>query len=278
MIIAVASGKGGTGKTTIAVNLALAIEKNIQLLDSDVEEPNAHIFLNPVISEEKIVSIKIPQVDLERCNFCGNCSRVCNFNAVAIIPGAVNVFTELCHSCSACKYFCPQKAIVEIDKPIGSILIGRKNKIKFAQGKLSIGQAMPTPIIKALKKYTKDSKHTIIDAPPGTSCSMIHSVACANYCILVTEPTPFGLHDLKLAIAVLIKLKIPYGVVINRSDLGNSEVEEYCRKQAIEILMQIPFRRKIAEEYAIGKPLLGILPEYREKFCALFRMIEYKHG
>ena len=278
MIIAVASGKGGTGKTTIAVSLALSIEKNIQLLDSDVEEPNTHIFLKPKISKKKAVSIKVPQVDLEKCDFCGKCSSVCFFNAIAVTSWAINIFTELCHSCGACKHFCPNKAILTIDKPIGSIEIGKKNEIDFIQGKLNVGQAMPTPIIKAIKKYINHNKHTIIDAPPGTSCSMVHSVINSDYCILVTEPTPFGLNDLKLAVDVLLKLKIPCGVIINRCDIGNNEVENFCQKRDIKILMKIPFSRQIAKSYSLGEPLIEALPEYKEIFQKLFITIENNYG
>ncbi|EKE00914.1 MAG: cobyrinic acid ac-diamide synthase [uncultured bacterium] len=278
MIITVASGKGGTGKTTVAVSLALSVEKNVQLLDSDVEEPNTHIFIKPKISQKEDVSIKVPQVDLEKCTFCGKCSSVCAFNAIAVVPGTVNIFSELCHSCGACKYFCPNEAISEIDKPIGLIEIGKKNEMEFIQGELNVGQAMPTPIIKALKKYIDRDKHTIIDAPPGTSCSMVHSVINSDYCILVTEPTPFGLNDLKLAVEVLIKLKIPFGVIINRCDIGNNAVEKYCQDQDIEILMKIPFSRKIAEGYSSGESLIETLPEYKAAFQKLFTKINGGYG
>lgn len=278
MIITVASGKGGTGKTTVAVSLALAVGKEVQLLDSDVEEPNTHIFIKPQINNKKNVSIKIPQVNLEKCNFCGKCSSICAFNAIAIVPQAVNIFSELCHSCGACKYFCPQNAISEIDKIIGSIEIGKKNGMAFIQGKLNVGQAMSTPIIKSVRKYITYDKHTIIDAPPGTSCSMVHSIINSNYCILVTEPTPFGLNDLKLAIGVLIKLKIPFGVIINRCGIGNDEVEKYCQEQNIRVLMKIPFNRKVAESYSLGEPLIDTLPEYKGTFQNLFTIIERDYG
>lgn len=278
MIIAVASGKGGTGKTTVAVSLAMSIGENIQLLDCDAEEPNASIFVKPEISQKEIVSLKIPQVDAEKCDFCGQCSSVCAFNAIAVTPWAVNIFSELCHGCGACKYFCPNKAITEVDKPIGLIEFGNKKGMDFIQGKLNVGQAMPTPIIKAVKKKINPNKHTIIDAPPGASCAMVQSVINSNYCILVTEPTPFGLNDLKIAIEVLIKLKIPFGVIINRCDIGNNEVEKYCTQINTRILMQIPFSRKVAEEYSLGNPLIEVLPEYKEAFKKLFAMIENNYG
>jgi len=278
MIVAIASGKGGTGKTTVAVSLALSIGKDVQLVDCDVEEPNTHIFIKPKISKKEMVSIKIPQVDLEKCNFCGKCSSVCAFNAIAVTPLSVNIFSELCHGCGACKHFCPNNAILEIDKPIGLIEFGEKKEINFIQGKLNVGEAMPTPIIKTVKKYIDLNKHAIIDVPPGTSCAMVHSVINANYCILVTEPTPFGLNDLKLAVEVLIKLKIPFGIIINRCNIGNNEVEKYCQQQNIKILMKIPFSRKIAAGYSSGESLIKILPEYKEIFQKLFAMIENNYG
>lgn len=278
MIVAIASGKGGTGKTTIAVGLALASNKNIQLLDNDVEEPNTHIFVQPKIDRKDPVTIKVPQINLSKCNFCGKCSSVCAFNALAIIPWGASIFPELCHSCGACKYFCQQQAITEVDKVIGYIEIGKKNQLTFVQGKLNVGQAMPTPIIKKMKEYIDREKIVIVDAPPGTSCSMVHSVIGADYCILVTEPTPFGLNDLHLAVEVLSKLKIPFGVIINRCDIGNDEVKRYCQKRDIEILLQIPFSRKIATSYSLGKPLIETLPEYKEIFSQLLATIENNYG
>jgi len=278
MIITVASGKGGTGKTTVAVSLALSIGENIQLIDSDVEEPNTHIFLKPDISKKEEVHIKVPQINPEKCVFCGKCSSICAFNAIAVVPETINIFTELCHSCGACQHLCPTQAISEIDKSIGSIEIGKKDGIDFVQGQLDIGQAMPTPIIKALKKHIDPNKQTIIDAPPGTSCAMVHSVINSDYCILVTEPTPFGLHDLKLAIGVLIKLEIPFGVIINRCDIGNSAVEDYCQSQDINALMKIQFSRKIAEGYSLGEPLIETLPEYKATFQKIYKKIRDGDG
>jgi MinD superfamily P-loop ATPase len=278
MIITIASGKGGTGKTTIATSLALSVGENIKLLDSDAEEPNAHIFIKPEINKKEKVFIKVPQINLEKCNFCGKCSEACAFNAIAVVPNVVKVFSELCHSCGVCKYICPCKAISEVDKSIGLIEIGKKNELEFIQGKLDIGQAMSIPIIKAIKKHIDHNKHTIIDAPPGTSCAMIHSVIDSNYCVLVTEPTPFGLNDLKLAVEVLVKLKTPFGVIINRCDIGNNEVEKYCADNDIEILMEIPFSRKIAEGYSSGEPLIETAPEYKKAFQKLFIKIDENYG
>ncbi|MEJ2049363.1 MAG: ATP-binding protein [Calditrichota bacterium] len=218
MIISVASGKGGTGKTTIATNLVLSIPGSIYL-DADVEEPNGHLFLNPIILDEKVISRKIPEIDYNRCNFCGVCARTCEFHAISVLPKMVLVFDELCHSCGACSYFCPEKAIVEVDKPLGLLRTGEilPEKKSFYEGRLNIGEMMASPLIAELKKICHPDKINIVDAPAGTSCSMVESVRDADYCILVTEPTPFGLHDLKLSVEVLQFLEIPFGVVINKS-------------------------------------------------------------
>ena len=273
MIIAVASGKGGTGKTTVAVNLALSLE-NVQFLDCDVEEPNAHIFLKPGIKNKIPVSILIPRVNEEICNFCGRCAEVCAYNAIAVIKNKVLVFKELCHGCGSCSYLCPQGAIKEIDKQIGLVEIGGKDNLQFVQGELNIGEAMAPPLIRAVKKYINPTRNVIIDVPPGTSCPVIEAVKGANFCILVTEPTPFGLYDLTLAVDVLKKLAIPFGVVINRSDLGNEETDDYCRKEGIPILMRIPFRKQIAMAYSKGISIIEVFAEYKKEFVMLYKKIE----
>ncbi|MCK5288762.1 MAG: ATP-binding protein [Candidatus Omnitrophica bacterium] len=277
MIISIASGKGGTGKTTVATNLALSI-KNAQILDCDVEEPNAHIFIKPKIQEKSSVFIPVPQIDETKCNYCGKCKQVCMYNAIAILNKTSLVFAELCHGCGSCAYFCPQKAIKEVDKEIGFIEIGHGSTafitdLQFVHGKLNIGQAMAPPLIRAVKKHLSSTRVNIIDAPPGTSCPVIESIKESDFCILVTEPTPFGLNDLILAIEVLRKLKIPFGVVINRSDLGDNKTDEYCQNQNIPILMRIPFKKEIASAYSQGVPIVEVLPEYKEHFKELFRRI-----
>jgi MinD superfamily P-loop ATPase len=280
MIISIASGKGGTGKTTISTSLALSIANSamnsVQLLDCDAEEPNAHIFIQPDILEKYPVTVSIPQVDAKKCTFCGKCAQVCTFNAIAVIPGRVLIFPELCHSCGSCKYFCPVKAISEIDKEIGIMEIGKKNNLQFINGKLNIGEVNPTPIIKAVKSYIDNAKTVIIDAPPGTSCPVIEAVKRSDFCILVTEPTLFGLNDLILAVEVLRKMQIPYGVVINRYDLGDDKTELFCKKENIPILMRIPFKKEIAIAYSQGIPLIEAFPEYEKQFCDLFSEIRKK--
>ena len=273
MIISVASGKGGTGKTTVATNLALSLN-NVQFLDCDVEEPNAHLFLNPQIKKNSSVFIPVPKIDESTCNYCGRCSEVCAYNAIAVIKDKVLIFPELCHGCGGCTILCPQNAISEEGKEIGIVEIGDVGNMQFIHGRLNIGVAMSPPLIRAVKEYINPTRTVIIDVPPGTSCPVIESVKKSDYCILVTEPTPFGLNDLILAVEVLRKLSIPFGVIINRSGIGFKDVEDYCGKENIPILMQIPFERGIAMAYSKGIPFIEELPEYREKFKDLFKKIK----
>jgi len=278
MIISVASGKGGTGKTTIAVNLTLSL-KNVQFLDCDVEEPNAHIFLKPEIKEKFPAFIPIPEVDETKCNTCGKCREVCAYHAIAVIPsndgekGSVLIFSHLCHGCGACSLLCPQKAIKEVNKEIGVIEIGMSQDIQFVHGTLKAGEIMSPPLIRQVEDHINPTKTVIIDAPPGTSCPVIAAVKKSDYCILVTEPTPFGLNDLVLAVEVLRELNIPFGVVINRSDIGDDKVDQYCQDNKIPILLRIPFDREIAFLYSRGIPLVQEKVEYKEKFRMMFDMV-----
>jgi MinD superfamily P-loop ATPase len=272
LITSVASGKGGTGKTTVAVNLALSLN-NVQLLDCDVEEPNCHIFIKPVFEHKNTVFIPIPCIDQTKCDECGRCQEVCVYNAVAIVNKKVLIFPELCHGCGSCTYFCPNDAIKEENKEIGVVEIGRKGDIQFIHGKLNIGKMMAPPVIREVKKHINKKKTVIIDVPPGTSCPVITAIKDTDFVILVTEPTPFGLNDLSLAVEVVRKLKIPFGVIINRSDLGNKKTDEYCTGENIPILMRIPFSKKIAGIYSRGDSIVEALPEYREKFQRLFKRI-----
>lgn len=279
MIISVASGKGGTGKTTVAVNMALSIN-NVQFLDCDVEEPNAHLFLKPNIKDKKIATIPIPQINESKCNYCGKCRDICAYNAIAVISpdeiikkGSILIFPHLCHACGGCSLLCPQNAIKEIDKEIGVIEIGNSGNIQFVHGILNTGEIMSPPLIKQVKDYINPEYTVIIDAPPGTSCPVISSVEGSDFCILVTEPTPFGLNDLILAVEVLEKLEIPHGVVINRSDIGDDKVDLYCREKNIPILMRIPFDKEIAFLYSRGIPIVGERKEYRKRFRDVFYLI-----
>jgi MinD superfamily P-loop ATPase len=277
MIISVASGKGGTGKTTVAVNLALALQaaEAVQFLDCDVEEPNAHFFLKPEIEKSEEVFMLVPEIDESRCNFCGKCAQVCAYHALAVLKDAVLVFSELCHGCGACALLCPEKAIREVGKKIGVIESGRAGEMTFVQGRLDIGQAMSPPLIRALKKRLDPGRIVIIDAPPGTSCPVIESVKRSDFCLLVTEPTPFGLHDLELAAAAAKAMEIPRGVVINRAAMGDGDgkIREFCDAEEIPVLMTIPFDRKIAEAYSRGQTILEAFPAYRERFLELFERI-----
>ena len=273
MIISVASGKGGTGKTTIAVNMALSLG-DAQLLDCDVEEPNVNIFLNAEIEKSEDVTVMIPKIDKEKCDYCGRCSEFCMYNALAVVPSDVLVFPELCHSCGGCELVCPQNAINWKKKSVGRIEHGVANGVDFYHGLLNVGEIQAIPVIKSLKKKVDKDKNVIFDAPPGTSCPVIETIGGSDYCILVTEPTPFGLHDLKLAVDVVRHLYIPFGVIINRDGVGDKKVELYCRTKKIPILMKIPHSEEIAQLYSKGIPFVGRLPAWREEFIKLFKQIE----
>lgn len=269
MIVSIASGKGGTGKTTIAVNLALSLE-HVQFVDCDVEEPNAGIFLKPTVEKTIRAVIPVPRVDLKKCTRCGRCNDACEFHAIAVIKETVLTFDELCHGCGACSYVCPEGAIHEINREIGIIEVGHAGSVRFIQGLLHIGEPMATPIIRKEKQLMVSSEVTILDAPPGTSCPVIETVKGSDFCLLVTEPTPFGLNDLELAAGMVRKMGVPMGVVTNRADIGDEGVKQFCHEEGIPILMEIPMDRRIAEAYSRGIPIIETLPGYREKFLALF--------
>jgi MinD superfamily P-loop ATPase len=274
--IAFASGKGGTGKTTLATNLAASVADLNELtayVDCDVEEPNGHIFLPPRLLEEIDVEVNIPAIDRDKCNLCGVCSDVCEFNAIAIFGPEPIVFPSLCHSCGACVQLCPEGAITEIPRQIGVIEKGCSRKLEFYEGRLNIGEAMAPPVTKALKKMLPRDRVIIIDAPPGTSCPVIEAIKDSDYVVLVTEPTPFGLNDLELAFRMLQKLKIPCGVIINRADIGDNRVEEFCADNNIEILLKIPFDRQLARSYSKGELAIDNDNILREKLLELYRKI-----
>jgi len=273
MIISVASGKGGTGKTTISTSLALSLGE-VQFLDCDVEEPNGHIFLKPQINERISVGIPVPEVDETKCNFCGKCAQICEFNAIVVIKKKVLFFPELCHGCGGCSYICPENAIKEVEREIGVIEKGRSGNVDFSHGILNVGEPMAPPLIKQVKGLITNNKNAIIDASPGTSCPVVETVKDSDFCLLVTEPTPFGLNDLKLAVEMLKKLAVPCGVVINCADIGDDEVNKYCESEKITILMNIPWDRKIAEAYSTGIPLIEAMPEFQNNFSQLYGEIE----
>ncbi len=274
MIISIASGKGGTGKTTVATNLARSMGSNVQLLDCDVEEPNAHLFINPSFEETETVFAPVPEVNEDKCTYCGRCAEICQFKAIAVVNENVLVFEALCHSCGGCWEVCPEGAIQEGGRKLGVIQKGHSNGIEFIHGKLRVGEAMSPPLIKKVRAYQNPEKLTIIDAPPGTSCPVIASVKDADFVLLVTEPTPFGLYDLKLAVGAAQMLNIPLGLVINRSDLGDDKVREYAQQEDLPILMEIPFERQIAEAYSRGEMLVDVLPQWKDRFLGLHYKIE----
>jgi MinD superfamily P-loop ATPase len=276
MIISVASGKGGTGKTLVATSLALSLSANhkVQLLDCDVEEPNANILLRVAMIESHAVYVPIPRVDEAKCTYCGKCAEVCAYNAVAVTKKKVLIFSELCHGCGACSYLCPESAIIEEGKEVGAVERGYSKNLELIQGRLNVGEAMAPPVIKEVKKHMDHGSVVIIDAPPGTSCPVIEAVKGSDFCLLVTEPTPFGLNDLSLAVEVVRELDIPCGVIINRAGVGSDEVEQYCHRERIPILLAIPLDRNIAALYSRGIPLIEGMPRWREEFLRLFQQIE----
>jgi MinD superfamily P-loop ATPase len=285
MIVAVASGKGGTGKTTVATSLALSIPADgrkgtaVSFLDCDVEEPNAALFLRPALERRQKVGILIPEVDLDKCtgSACGRCAEVCVWHAIAVVGRKVLVFPELCHGCGSCTLNCPEGAIHEVLHVMGSLESGAAGSITFAHGTLNVGEAMAVPIIRQLKAKHVDRPDqgvTILDASPGTSCPVVETMRGADFVLLVTEPTPFGLHDLRLAVQVARdELGLPVGVVVNRDGVGDAGVDEYCAAEGIPVLMRIPLDRRIAEAISGGEALVAALPEYRPRFVALYERI-----
>ena len=281
MIVAVASGKGGTGKTLVATSLALSVVsfgEQVQLLDCDVEEPNAHIFLKPAITNREGVCVPVPSVDEEKCTHCGRCSEVCAYNAIAALKQAVLVFPELCHGCGACSYLCPEEAITEVGREVGVVETGYSDGIQFVHGKLNVGEAMAPPVIRKVKEKTIPEGIVVIDVSPGTSCPVVESIKGSDYCLLVTEPTPFGLNDLVLAVEVIRKLNIPCGVLLNRAGVGDSKVEQYCQSESIPMLLTIPLDTQIASLYSRGVPLVEGIPEWRQRFVELFGRLSDEAG
>jgi MinD superfamily P-loop ATPase len=273
MKIAFASGKGGTGKTTVAINLAyhLASSKHqVQYLDCDVEEPNGHLFLQPAFNGKKAVKVMVPVIDLDKCIFCGVCGAQCQFKAIVSLPGATMIFPEMCHSCGLCVKVCPQGAIREEEREVGyteqSTAI---QDIDFVHGVLNVGEPMATPVIRAVKEYYKEGYIKIIDAPPGTSCPVVKTIADADMVVLVTEPTPFGLHDLKIAVSVARTMDKPMRVIINREQGAYAPLKSYLSQNGIPLLMTLPEDKEIVKAYSRGEIILNALPRYREHFADL---------
>lgn len=276
MRIAIASGKGGTGKTTVAVNLACVLADNgqtVQYLDCDVEEPNGHIFLRPEITATEPVGIPVPVVDEKKCTGCRKCAEVCQYHAIAVLKKPL-VFAELCHGCGGCALVCPEGAIREENRTIGVVETGRADRVGFAQGRLNVGEPMAPPLIRAVKKKAIAEGVAIMDAPPGTSCPVVATVRDADYVLLVTEPTPFGLNDLRLAVEMIRQLGVPHGVVINRADSGDRRVRDFCMAETIPILLEIPDDRRVAEAYSRGHMAVRVLPEWSDSMLRLWGRVK----
>ncbi len=278
MIISVASGKGGTGKTTVATGMALSLGADVRLLDCDVEEPNAHLFLSPKISRKEEVTAWVPAIREDVCSACRKCAEICRFRAITVVGRKVLVFPELCHSCGGCLAVCPEDAIADGKRTLGVIEWGKRGEIGFTHGRLRIGEAMAPPLIRRVRIASNGAKTIIIDAPPGTSCPVIAAIKGSDFVILVTEPTPFGLHDLVLAVEAVRVLGMPCGIVINRADVGDGRVKEYAARENLPVIMEIPFDRKIAEAYSNGTPFVEIMPEWMDRFRGVYRRIEELAG
>jgi MinD superfamily P-loop ATPase len=278
MRIAVSSGKGGTGKTTVATNLANTAARagrSVGYLDCDVEEPNGFLFLKPQIDQTQPVNVSIPTVDLDKCNGCGQCGEICQYSAIVSMNKQVLVFAELCHGCGGCWLVCPTGAITESHRQTGQLELGRADGVQCVQGMLNIGEVMSPPVIAAVKDAAPDVDVLVIDSPPGTSCPVIESVRDSDFVLLVTEPTPFGLNDLKLAVEMVQTLKLPFAVVINRADVGDGETRRYCERQRIDVLAEIPDDRQVAEAYSRGEIACDAIPKYRELYNDLLTRLTH---
>jgi MinD superfamily P-loop ATPase len=271
MKIAVLSGKGGTGKTTVAASLAIALD-SCQYIDCDVEEPNGAIFLKPEIEEIFPVKVKVPQVDSSACDGCGRCAQACQFHALAVVKGMVLQFQELCHHCGACMLVCRQNAIRESEREIGVIEADKEQR--FLQGRLKIGEPVGVPIIRELKRRMRAALPVVLDCPPGAACAVVQAIHGCDYALLVTEPTPFGLHDLRIAIELVAKMGMPFGVVINKATEGCRMIREFCEQNGIAVLMEIPFSRAIAAAYSHGVLPVREDRKLRERFAKLFNQVK----
>jgi MinD superfamily P-loop ATPase len=273
MKIVVASGKGGTGKTSIAVNLALSTGAK-QIIDCDVEEPNVHIFLKPENPSRKPVELLVPEIDEERCAYCRRCAEFCQYNALFVVGETAMVFPELCHSCGGCKLVCPEDAITEKPRQIGTITVAESRGMGLVYGELNVGEALAVPVISAVKDQAKDDGLVILDAAPGAACPLVETVHGADFCLMVTEPTPFGLHDLQVATEVVKQLGVPLGVAVNFAGVGDRGVYRFCEREGLPVIMEIPYDRRIAELYSRGVPFTAEMTEWHGRFRELLETVE----
>jgi MinD superfamily P-loop ATPase len=269
VILAVASGKGGTGKTTVAVSLAQVLGSRVRLLDCDVEEPNDRLFLDGERQSAQVVSIRVPRVDKSACDGCGECGRFCRFHAIVAVQGPPMLFPELCHGCGGCVLVCPRRAIHEVPRRIGVVEVLEAGDVTLVEGRLDVGTAIVPPLVRAVKLHLSGDRPAILDAPPGRSCAVVETLRGADAVVFVTEPTPFGLSDLEQALAVARALHLACGVVVNRVGIGDDRVQAFCRGNAVPVLAEVPDDRRIAEAGSRGEPLLDALPEYRGLFQSL---------
>ncbi|MFC2076283.1 ATP-binding protein [candidate division KSB1 bacterium] len=279
MKIAIASGKGGTGKTTLAVNLSAMLagyRSDVTYVDCDVEEPDGHLFLHPDITDTETINLMVPAVDESKCNGCGKCGEICNFSAILPLGERVLTFTDLCHGCGGCSLVCPRGAIREVAVEVGDVALGLSNGLRFVQGRIKVGKVQSPLLIRQAKARANGRGLNIIDSPPGTACPAVEALSGCDYIILVAEPTPFGLNDMKLAVGLIRMLGIPYGTVINRHDMGDNRLRQYCRREGVEILLEIPEDRTIAEISAEGDILIDLLPRYAREMEKLVAKLKPK--
>lgn len=274
MIVSVASGKGGTGKTTVAASLATIWDRPLVAVDLDVEEPNLHLFLRPNLEESEAARMEVPVVDASKCTFCGACSELCQFKAICAMGKLILTFPEMCHGCGGCIALCPEKALSPGTRELGEITRGRAGSIEFLMGRLRVGEAMSPPLMRLVKAKLDEMTaegdwDAIIDAPPGVSCPAVNAVIDSDLILLVTEPTPFGFYDFRLAWEAFSPLGKPMGAVVNRAGIGTDDLYRFCRDKGLPILTEIPFDRAIAEAYAHGRVIAEVSPQLKETFVSL---------